>query len=106
MDFNLTDVQEALVATAREFTRKEIIPRAAHYDETGEFPTEIFRRAWETSLMNIEVPEAYGGLGGSCLDNCLVQEELSYGCSGINTSMTANSLGAMPLLIAGTDEQK
>jgi acyl-CoA dehydrogenase len=106
MDFSLTDVQEALVATAREFTRKEIIPRAGHYDESGEFPTEIFRRAWETSLMNIEVPEEYGGIGGSCLDNCLVQEELSYGCSGINTAMTGNSLGAMPLLIAGTDEQK
>lgn len=106
MDLSLTDVQEALVATAREFTRKEIIPRAAHHDETGEFPREIFKRAWDTSLMNIEIPEEYGGLGGSCLDNCLVQEELSYGCSGMNTSMTANSLGAMPLLIAGTHEQK
>ncbi|MBA3452782.1 MAG: acyl-CoA dehydrogenase family protein, partial [Deltaproteobacteria bacterium] len=48
----------------------------------------------------------YGGLGGSCLDNCLVQEEVSFGCSGINTSMAANSLGATPLLVAGTDEQK
>ena len=106
MDLSLTDVQQALVSTAREFTRKEIIPRAAHFDETGEFPREILRRAWETSLMNIEIPEAYGGLGGSCLDNCLIQEEVSYGCSGINTSMAGNSLGAMPLLVAGTEEQK
>jgi acyl-CoA dehydrogenase len=106
MDLSLTDVQEALVATAREFTRKEIIPRAGHYDETGEWPSEIFKRAWDTGLMNIEIPEAYGGLGGSCLDNCLVQEEVSYGCSGINTSMAGNSLGATPLLVAGTEEQK
>jgi acyl-CoA dehydrogenase len=106
MDLRLTDVQDALVATAREFTRKEITPRAAHYDHTGEFPREILKRAWETSLMNVEVPEAYGGLGGSCLDNCLIQEEISYGCSGINTSMAANSLGATPLLVAGTEEQK
>ncbi|HWU87506.1 MAG TPA: acyl-CoA dehydrogenase family protein [Kofleriaceae bacterium] len=106
MDFSLTDVQEALVATAREFARKEMIPRAAHFDETGEFPREILRRAWETSLMNIEVPEAYGGLGGSCLDDCLVMEELAYGCSGMNTSMTSNMLGSMPLLIAGSEEQK
>jgi acyl-CoA dehydrogenase len=106
MDLSLTEEQEALVATAREFTRKEIIPRAGHFDETGEFPREIFKKAWETGLMNIEIPEAYGGLGGSCLDNCLVQEEVAFGCAGMNTSMAANSLGSMPLLIAGTDEQK
>ncbi len=106
MDLALTDVQEALVTTAREFTRKEIIPRAGHLDETGEFPRELLKRAWETGLMNIEIPEAYGGLGGSCLDDCLVQEEVSYGCSGINTSMAGNSLGATPLLVAGTEEQK
>ena len=106
MDLSLTEEQDALVDTAREFTRKEIIPRAAHYDETGEFPREIFKKAFETGLMNVEIPEAYGGLGGSCLDNCLVQEEVSFGCSGINTSMAANSLGATPLLVAGTDEQK
>lgn len=106
MDLSLSEEQDALTATAREFTRKEIIPRASHHDETGEFPKEILKRAWETGLMNIEIPDAYGGLGGSCLDNCLVQEEVSFGCSGINTSMAANSLGATPLLVAGTDEQK
>ncbi|MDQ3366453.1 MAG: acyl-CoA dehydrogenase family protein [Myxococcota bacterium] len=106
MDFRLTEEQDALVQTAREFTRKEIIPKAAHHDETGEFPKEILKRAWETGLMNVEIPEPYGGLGGSCVDNCLVQEEVSFGCSGINTSMAANSLGATPLLVAGTDAQK
>ncbi len=106
MDLSLSEEQEALSQTARDFTRKEVIPRAAHFDETGEFPREIFKRAWDTGLMNVEVPEAYGGLGGSCLDNCLVQEEVSFGCSGINTSMAANSLGATPILIAGTDAQK
>ncbi len=106
MDLSFSEEQNALATTAREFTRKEIIPRAGHFDETGEFPKEILKKAWETGLMNIEIPEAYGGLGGSCLDNCLVQEEVSFGCSGINTSMAANSLGATPLLVAGTDEQK
>jgi acyl-CoA dehydrogenase len=106
MDLRLSEEQEALVQTAREFTRKEVIPRAAHYDETGEFPREIFKKAWDTGLMNVEIPEAYGGLGGSCLDNCLVQEEVSFGCSGINTSMAANSLGATPLLVAGSEQQK
>jgi acyl-CoA dehydrogenase len=105
-DLTLTEEQEALITTARDFTKKEIIPVAAHYDETGEFPREILKKAWQTGLMNVEVPEAYGGLGGSCLDHCLVQEEVAYGCLGFNTSLAANMLGAMPLLIAGTDEQK
>jgi acyl-CoA dehydrogenase len=106
MDLSFTEEQDALVSTARDFTRKEIIPKAAHLDETGEFPREILKKAWETGLMNIEIPEAYGGLGGSCLDNCLVQEEVAFGCSGINTSLSANSLGATPIVIAGTEDQK
>jgi alkylation response protein AidB-like acyl-CoA dehydrogenase len=69
LDLSFTEEQEALIQTAREFTRKEIIPKAAHYDEHDEFPRELLRRAWETGLMNIEIPEAYGGLGGSCLES-------------------------------------
>ena len=104
--FDFTEEQQQLIQTAREFTRKEIIPVAGHLDETGEFPREICRKAWETGLMNVEIPEAYGGLGLSCLAHCLVLEEVAYGCAGVNTSMAANMLGAMPLLLAGTEEQK
>jgi acyl-CoA dehydrogenase len=106
MDLSFTEEQQALVQTARDFTRKEVTPQAAHLDETGEFPRAILEKAWKTGLMNIEIPEAYGGLGGTCLDNCLVQEEVAFGCSGVNTSLSANSLGSTPLLIAGTEEQK
>jgi acyl-CoA dehydrogenase len=56
MDFNLTEDQDALAAAAREFARKEIIPKAAHFDETGEFPRDILERAWKLNLMNIEIP--------------------------------------------------
>ena len=69
---------------ARDFTRTEIIPAAAHLDETGEFPYEIGKKAHALGLMNIEVPEAYGGVGLSCLEHCLVLEELAYGCAGVN----------------------
>ncbi len=106
LDFALTEEQKALVITARDFTRKEIIPVAAGFDESGEFPRELLRRAWETGLMNAEVPEAYGGVGLTCVDHCLLQEEISYGCAGINTSLVANNLAALPLLIAGSEEQK
>jgi acyl-CoA dehydrogenase len=106
LDFALTEEQTALVATARDFAKNEIVPVAGRYDESGEFPREVFKKAWETGLMNAEVPEEYGGTGLSCVDHCLVQEEIAFGCCGINTSLVANNLGAMPLLIAGTDEQK
>lgn len=105
-DLTYTEEQRALVQTARDFAKKEIAPVAGEFDETGEFPYEVFKKAWETGLMNMEVPEEYDGLGASCLDHVLVQEELSYGCTAMNTSMTGNMLGAMPLLIAGTDDQK
>ncbi len=105
-DLTLTEEQQALIQTARDFTRKEIIPVAAHYDESGEFPREIIKKAWQTGLTYVEAPEAVGGLGGSCLDHCLIQEELAYGCLGFNTSIIASSLGAMPVMIAGTPEQQ
>jgi acyl-CoA dehydrogenase len=105
-DLNLTDEQEALIATAREFARAEIAPVAGHLDEAGKFPTEIMNKAFELGLMNLEVPEAYGGLGLSCLTHSLIVEELAWGCAGVNTGLTANMLGAMPLIIAGTDAQK
>jgi acyl-CoA dehydrogenase len=108
MTFNLsfTEEQQQLVETARDFTKKEIVPVAGKLDEHGTFPKEIIKQAWDLGLMNAEVPEAYGGLGLTCLDHCLIQEEIAYGCAGVNTTVTANMLGAMPLLIAGSDEQK
>jgi acyl-CoA dehydrogenase len=104
--FDYTEEQQALVQTARDFTRKEIIPVAGHLDEEGIFPQEICEKAWETGLMNCEVPESYGGLGLSCLSHCLLMEELSYGCMGINTTIAGNMLGSMPLILSGTEAQK
>jgi acyl-CoA dehydrogenase len=104
--FDVTEEQQQLIDTAREFTRKEITPVAAAYDEEGKFPREIIEKAWQTGLVNCEIPEAYGGLGLGNLSHCLVLEEMSYGCMGINTSVAGNSLGAMPLIIAGSEEQK
>jgi acyl-CoA dehydrogenase len=104
--FDITEEQEQLVQTARDFTRKEIIPVAGHLDEEGKFPDDICKRAWETGLMNCELPAEFGGLGLPCLDHSLLMEEISYGCVGINTTVAGNALGAMPLILAGTDAQK
>jgi acyl-CoA dehydrogenase len=105
-DFTLTDEQEALAATARDFARKEIIPVAGQLDEEGHFPAEICRKAFELGLMNVEVPEAQGGLGLSCVSHSLILEEIAFGCAGVNTTLAANNLAALPLILAGTAEQK
>jgi len=105
-DLDLTEEQSSLVDLAREFTKKEIVPNAGKWDEEGTFPRETMKKAWEVGLMNIEVPESCGGVGLGCFDHSLVLEEVAFGCAGFNTSMAANMLGAMPLLVAGTDEQQ
>ncbi len=101
-----TEEQHALVDTARKFAAEHIIPVAGEYDEKGEHPEQVFRAAWELGLMNVEVPEAYGGLGLSTLEGCLIAEQLAYGCAGISTSIMCNHLASLPLMIAGTEAQK
>src|SRR5690606_31151692 len=69
-------------------------------DQTGAFPHEAYKTLWDAGLTNLEFPDYVGGPGLSCLDHVIVSEELQYGCSGIGTSATANTLAAMPLIIA------
>jgi acyl-CoA dehydrogenase len=104
--FDFSEEEQQLIDTAREFARKEIVPVAGQLDEEGKFPDQICKKGWETGLMNCEIPSAYGGLGLSCLAHCLVLEEISYGCTGVNTTMAGNMLGAMPLVLAGSESQK
>src|SRR4051794_12279798 len=106
VSFALTEEQKALRALAREFAEKEIRPKAAEYDEHQTHPVDVIAKAHEVGLMNLHVPEEYGGLGLNAFDGMLAGEELNWGCSGIGTSIGANGLGAGPLIIAGTDEQK
>ena len=58
-----------------------MIPVAAEYDRTMEFPRPVFDKAWELGLVNTHIPEEYGGLGLGCLEGCLIGEELAYGCT-------------------------
>src|ERR671915_1918402 len=106
ISFALTDEQRELRNLAREFAEKEIRPKAAEYDEHSTHPADVIAKAHELGLMNVHVPEEYGGLGLSGFDGMLVGEELSWGCSGIAVSIVANTLGAGPVLLAGSDDQK
>ena len=64
-------------------------------------PADVIAKAHELGLMNVHVPEEYGGPGLSAFDGMLVGEELYWGCSGIGTSLTANGLGAGPVVLFG-----
>ena len=104
--FKLSDEQEMLVRMTRDFVADNIIPVAAEYDEAAKFPEEIFHKARELGIVNMLIPEAYGGVGATAFEEALVSEELGYGCTGISSSLGVNSLAVLPILIAGNDEQK
>src|SRR5881392_182904 len=106
VSFGLTDEQKALRELAHDFAAKEIRPKEAACDEAMQHPAEMIAKAHELGLMNLHIPEELGGLGLGCFDGLLVGEELYWGCAGIGTSISANGLGAGPVIIAGTDEQK
>jgi acyl-CoA dehydrogenase len=106
ISFALSDEQRALRDLAHEFAANEIRPVAAAYDERSQHPADVIAKAHEVGLMNPHVPEEYGGPGLSAFEQMLIGEELAWGCSGIATSIVANILGSLPVLLAGSDEQK
>jgi acyl-CoA dehydrogenase len=106
MEFQLSDEQLALQETARRFAQTEIAPIAAHHDQTGEFPMDVMKKAWELGLSSESIPSEYGGVGLSLFDAVLVVEELAWGCAGMATSIMCNDLGLTPILIGGSDAQK
>jgi acyl-CoA dehydrogenase len=106
VDFTLTDEQKNLRDLAHDFAEKEIRPVAWEYDKEGTWPQDVIEKAHEVGLMNTHVPEEYGGAGLDYLDGCLIEEELAWGCSGIQTSLGANGLAGAPVLLGGSEEVK
>ncbi|KAL0280442.1 UNVERIFIED_CONTAM: hypothetical protein PYX00_001727 [Menopon gallinae] len=106
VSFGLNDTQKEFQELARKFAAEEIIPVAAKYDKTGEFPWEVVKKAHSVGLMNGHIPPHCGGLGLGVFDGCLIAEELAYGCTGIMTALEGSGLGQMPVLIAGSKEQQ
>jgi len=106
LNFGLSDEQRALVDVAKRFARERIMPIAAACDRESRFPKDVFEAAHELGLVNATVPAEYGGPGLGELENALVAEQLAYGCTGIQTSLLANSLALTPIKLGGNDEQK
>ncbi len=106
MDYFLTEEQLMIRDLARQFARDKVAPVAAHYDETAEFPWELMKEMAEMDFFRIYLDEEYGGLGLGSMGLVLATEEISRACGGIALGFAGTALGVMPLLYAGTNEQK
>ncbi|XP_014672350.1 PREDICTED: medium-chain specific acyl-CoA dehydrogenase, mitochondrial-like [Priapulus caudatus] len=104
--FDFTEEQKEYQNLSRKFAREEIIPQAGDLDRSGEYPWDLLKKTWNLGLINTHIPEEYGGLGLGTFDGCMITEELAYGCSGVQTAIEANTLGQMPVILAGNDAQK
>ena len=107
MDFELTDEQQFIRQTVRDFAQKEIAPRSAQIDETGEFPHDIFNKMGELGLLGLPFPEEYGGAEADALSVALATEEIARGDGSTALAYLAHiGLGSTPIFLYGTEEQK
>jgi len=102
----LTEEQRMLKELARKIAEEKVMPVRAELDEKEEFPWEIMNICAEAGLFGVSLPEEYGGFGGGVFENCVVIEELSRACIGVSVSFAGSGLGAYPILLYGTEEQK
>src|SRR5881296_1166590 len=104
--FYLTDDQRMIRDLARKVAREKIAPNAAEYDEAESYPEKSMRALVDSGLFGIWVPEEFSGTNMGCLALSLVAEELGWACAGTTTNFGAHPLGGLPILLAGTAEQK
>ncbi len=107
MDLDLTEEQQLLERSVRDFAEAEVKPHAKEIDETGRFPLETFKKAAELGLTGVTVPENYGGAGMDHVSYAIVIEEISRVCASTGVILSVqNSLYCDPILRFGTEEQK
>ena len=106
VDFNLTEEQNMIRDLAREFCEAEVTPHAEEWDRNGTYPRDAITKAHELGLLNVTIPEEYGGAGMSSVDEMIICEELSRGDPGFGTAAYHTMLASLPILTGGTEEQK
>ncbi len=106
MEYFLTEEQKTIKSLARRIAEEKILPVRAELDEKEEFPWAIIKDLADADMFRVFVPEEYEGLGGGCLELCLVVEELSRVCGGVAATYAVNALGSYTLVEYGTEEQK
>ncbi len=106
MDYFLSEDQKSIQKLARRIAEEKVVPVRAELDENQQFPWEIMKHCAQAGLFGVSIPEVYGGMGGGSFENCIVVEELSKACLGVSVSYAASLLGAYPILLGGSEEQK
>lgn len=106
MEYFLTEEQKTIKNLARKIAEEKILPVRAELDEKEEFPWAIIKDLADADMFRVFVPEEYEGLGGGCLELCLVVEELSRVCGGVAATYAVNALGSYILVEYGTEEQQ
>jgi len=107
MDLTLTEEQQLIQTSARDFATKEVEPKARELDESGRWPTELVQAMGDNGFMGIGIPEELGGAGADYVSYALAMEEVSRACASTGVIMSVNnSLAADPIYKFGTDEQK
>ncbi len=106
MSYDLTEEQRMFRETVRRLALERVEPRAAEIDRTGEFPWDIFQLFRDYGLVGVGMPEELGGGGADLLTFCIAVEEIARVCATSSLIIAAQHLGAMPILVAGTEEQK
>jgi alkylation response protein AidB-like acyl-CoA dehydrogenase len=106
LNYFLTPEQQMIRDLARKVAVEKVLPIRAELDEREEFPWEIIKICGEAGLFGVSISEEYGGFGGGVLENCLAVEELSRVCLGVATSYAASGLGAHPIMLYGSSDQK
>src|SRR5579875_2689075 len=107
MDFDLAPEHEAVRDLARRFARERVAPVAEELDREKRFPYELVAELAELGLMGMTVPEEYGGAGADAVSYALVVEELTRIDSSVAITLAAHhSLGTLPILMFGSEEQK
>ncbi|MBE6829068.1 MAG: acyl-CoA dehydrogenase [Ruminococcaceae bacterium] len=102
----LTDEQQELRLMVREFADKEIIPGVKDLDVAGEFPHELYRKAFDMGLTTMTLPEQYGGMGLDIFTYSLLKEEIARGDAGFAGAIAGCFMGSLPALLSGTDYHK
>jgi alkylation response protein AidB-like acyl-CoA dehydrogenase len=103
---HLSEDEQALIEAIREIAQERVAPRAAEIDHTGEYPWDMKELLAQQDILAMPFPEAYGGLGSSELAVAMAIEELSRHCATTGLILAVQQLGAMPIMLAGSEEQK
>ena len=106
LNFHLSEEQEAFRRSVRQLVEDKIAPRSAEIDEADEYPWDIDELLVKNGFAGVSYPEEHGGAGGGAVELCLLVEEISRWSAGVSLIPAVNKLGAIPVLLAGTDEQK